>query len=107
MGWVEAAAFAAASPDPLAEAAEGILRHMNEDHAEAMLQIAKHVKGIEASEAKMTGVDRLGFQLRLKTPERVRSTRIGFPREVRTAEECRAALVAMVKQARAASGPGE
>ncbi len=106
MGWIEHSDFEQAVPDPLAEAAADILEHMNNDHASAMIDIARHEKGVSASEAKMTAVDRLGFHLRLKTPERVRSVRIGFPNEVRSSDECRNALVAMVKQARSESTPG-
>lgn len=100
MGWVEIPDFTAAAPDPLAEAAVGILAHMNKDHEAALRDIARHLKDVEASEAKMTAVDRLGFHLRLKTAERVRSVRVGFPSEVRTPEACRAALVALAKAAR-------
>jgi putative heme iron utilization protein len=100
MGWVETSDFNQAVPDPLAEGAAKILDHMNKDHVPAMIEIARHEKGLAATEAKMTAVDRLGFHLRLKTPERVRSVRIGFPKEVCTSKECRDALVAMVKQAR-------
>ena len=106
MGWVNSSDFEQAVPDPLAEAALGILEHMNQDHASAMIEIALHEKGVAASEAKMTAVDRLGFHLRLKTPERVRSVRIGFPVEVRNSDECRQALVAMVKRARSQTAPG-
>ncbi len=100
MGWVEADDFGEADPDPLAKDAQGILEHMNTDHAEALVLIARSAKGIEAEEAKMTAVDRLGFHVRLKTPERVRSVRIGFPAEVRSSEDCRDALVGMVREAR-------
>ena len=100
MGWVEKDEFGKADPDPLAEAASGILAHMNADHAEALVLIARSVKGIEAEEAKMTAVDRLGFHVRLKTPKRVRSVRIGFPAEVRSSQDCRNALVGLVKEAR-------
>lgn len=106
MGWVEIADFELALPDPLADVALSILQHMNSDHAEALIDIALHEKSIAASEAKMTAVDRLGFHVRLKTPERVQSVRIGFPDEVRSSDECRAALVTMVKQARSADAPG-
>lgn len=105
MGWVENSDFERAVADPLAEAAPGILEHMNQDHASAMIEIARYEKGVAATEAKMTAVDRLGFHLRLKTPERVRSVRIGFPDEVRSSDECRQALVAMVKRARPDSTP--
>ncbi len=103
MGWIAIADFEQATADPLAEGAPGILAHMNIDHAAAMIEIARHEHAIDATEAKMTAVDRLGFQLRLKTPERVRSVRIGFDQEVHSADECRQALVAMVKRARSPS----
>ena len=100
MGWVTSSDYATAESDPLAESAGGIIEHMNADHEAAMLDIAKHMKKITASEAKMTSVDRLGFHVRLKTTERVRSVRIGFPGEVKTAGDCRKVLMAMVKEAR-------
>jgi len=101
MGWVEAQDYAGAEPDPLAETAPGILRHMNADHAEALVLIARHFAGEEATEAAMTAVDRLGFHLRLKTGDRVHGRRVAFLREVRNSEEARAVLVEMVRQARA------
>ncbi len=100
MGWVEREHYTAASADPLAPAAAGILGHMNADHRDAMLRIAQQQRGLEASEATMTGIDRLGFTLRLKTADGMKGTRINFPREVRTPEQTRAALVAMVGEAR-------
>ena len=106
MGWVEVSEFEQALPDPLAEAALGILQHMNNDHAPALIEIALHEKGVSATEVKMTAVDRLGFHLRLKTPERTQSVRIGFPDEVRSPDDCRAAFVAMVQRARSEAGPG-
>ena len=48
----------------------------------------------------MTSVDRLGFQVRLKTAEGVRGARIAFLREVRNANDARKVLVEMVQQAR-------
>lgn len=106
MGWVDISEFEQAKPDPLAEAALGILQHMNSNHSSALTNIALHAKGVVASEARMTAVDRLGFHLRLKTSQRVHSVRIGFPNEVSSADECRAALVEMVTRARSESAPG-
>ena len=105
MGWVDISDFEQAAPDPLAEAAPGILEHMNKDHASAMIDIFRHEKGIAASEAKMTAADRLGFHLRFKTPDRVSSVRIGFPGDVRNSDKCRQTLVAMIKRAQSASDP--
>ena len=104
MGWVDEDEFRQAEPDPLAETAAGILAHMNADHAEALVLIARNVKGIEVEEAKMTAVDRLGFHVRLKTADRVRSVRIGFPSEVGSLDDCRKALVDMVQEARESVG---
>jgi heme iron utilization protein len=100
MGWVEASEYAAAHPDPLAEVAEGIMEHMNRDHADALLSYARHFAGEEADEARMVAIDRLGFKLHLKNGERRWSTRIAFPREVTTAADSRAVLIEMARQAR-------
>jgi heme iron utilization protein len=100
MGWVEAQDYENAAPDPLAESASDILVHMNTDHVDAMVLLAKCHAGIEAIEATMTSVDRLGFTLRLKTSDGVKGTRINFLREVATPQDTRAVLVEMVKKAR-------
>lgn len=100
MGWVDGKAYATAEPDPLRDAATGILEHVNQDHTDALLLFARHA-GIEApEEARMTGVDRLGFNLRVRTDERVRGLRLAFPEEARTGARVRECLVAMVRDAR-------
>jgi len=101
MGWVEAGEYGAARPDPLAEIAEGIMEHMNADHADALLAYARFFGGEPADEARMVAVDRLGFKLHLKNGERRWSTRIAFPREVTTAADSRAVLIEMARAARA------
>ena len=100
MGWVKAEDYLRASPDPLADAAPGIISHVNADHADSMLLLARASGAAEAEEATMTSVDRLGFHLRLKSGERVQGTRIAFPREVRSTQDVRAVMVEMVGQAR-------
>jgi putative heme iron utilization protein len=102
MGWVQALDYEQAAPDPLVGAATGILEHMNADHTEAMILLASVHSQLEATEATMTAVDRLGFQLRLKTAEGMKGTRINFPCEVTTPAETRTALVDMVQEARKA-----
>src|ERR1700691_2101253 len=100
MGWVPAPDYDQAQPDPLADSAAGIIEHMNADHKDALILLARPAAGIEAQEAAMTSVDRLGFQVRLKTAEGMKGTRIGFLREVRNPMEARKVLVEMVQQAR-------
>lgn len=104
MGWITAPEYRSASPDPLADAARGIIGHMNADHADALLKIANHFGGESADSAAMTSVDRLGFHVRLKTGDRVHGARIAFPREVRSADEARQVFIEMVRAARAAQG---
>jgi putative heme iron utilization protein len=102
MDWVAGAVYTAARPDPLAEAAPGILEHMNKDHADALLTFARVLGGArDAQEATMVAVDRLGFRLRIRSGERLHAARIPFTRAVASAEETRAVLVAMLRGARA------
>jgi heme iron utilization protein len=105
MGWVPASDYDQARPDPLADAAAGIVEHMNTDHKDALILLARVFAGMESQEAAMTAVDRLGFHVRLKTQDGVRGTRIGFLREVGNAIEARKVLVQMVQQARERLGP--
>ena len=100
MGWVTAEDYLAAAPDPLAGSAPGILAHMNADHVDAMILLARTQAGFDASEAAMTSVDRLGFTLRLKTAEGMKGARINYPREAQTASAVRDLLVGMVRQAK-------
>jgi putative heme iron utilization protein len=100
MGWVAAADYDHAPPDPLADSAASILEHMNTDHKDALIVLARVFEGVECTEAAMTSVDRLGFHVRLKTQEGVRGLRIAFLREVSNPAETREVLVEMVRQAR-------
>jgi putative heme iron utilization protein len=101
MGWVSAEDYQQAKIDPLADAAPGILAHMNADHVPAMVLLARAYAGYEATEATMTAVDRLGFFLRLRTAEGMKGVRINFLREVATALDTRKVLVEMVRTAEA------
>lgn len=102
MGWVAASDYVAAKPDPLANDAAAILQHMNADHKDALILLARAFAGTEAEEATMTSVDRLGFQVRLKTKDGMRGVRIPFVREVSDPTSTRKVLVEMVQRARQA-----
>jgi putative heme iron utilization protein len=102
MSWVSAEDYRGAAPDPLREAAAGILTHMNDDHGDAVLAYATKLAGIEdATSATMTAVDRLGFELAAVTPRGPRATRLAFDEPVATSDEVRRAMIALVKRARA------
>jgi heme iron utilization protein len=100
MGWVSASEYYHGQPDPLADTATDIIQHMNTDHGDALILLARAFAGIESQEVVMTSVDRLGFYVRLKTQDGTRGARIAFLREVSNPAEARNVLVDMVAQAR-------
>jgi putative heme iron utilization protein len=104
MGWVSLADYQGAGPDPLADAAPRIIEHMNADHAGALRHLVRVFGGQEVDEARMTAVDRLGFEVRLKTGDRVHGARIPFLSEVKTVEESRKMLIEMTDRANQRSG---
>jgi len=100
MGWVSATEYRSARPDPLVDDAAAIIRHMNADHKDALILLARKFAGIESQQAAMTSLDRLGFYLRLHTENGVRGARIPLLREVSSPAETRSVLVEMLRQAR-------
>ena len=100
MGWVSAAEYDRSQPDPLADSMAEIIRHMNADHKDALVLLARKFARIESQEATMTAVDRLGFHVRLKTPDGIRGARIAFLPEVSNPARLGKVLVEMVQQAR-------
>ena len=99
MGWVSASEYDRSQPDPLADAMADIIQHMNADHKDALVLLARKFARTEAQEVTMTAVDRLGFQVRMTTGDGIRGARIAFLREVRTSSETREVLIEMVRQA--------
>ena len=100
MGWVSFSEYGCSQPDPLADSMVEIIQHMNTDHKDALALLARKFARIEAQEATMIAVDRLGFHMRVKTHNGVRGARIAFLREVSNPAETRKVLVEMVQQAR-------
>ena len=81
----------------LAEAEEGIVAHMNEDHGEAVGLYATRLLGQPAAAWRMTGIDPEGCDLRAEN----RTARLVFERRIANAAEAREILVALAKKARA------
>jgi putative heme iron utilization protein len=102
MSWISQEDWRAAAPDPVAPSAAGIIAHMNADHQEAMVLVCRAFSRATAiASAKMTGVDRYGFEMSVKTPDGPRPVRVAFDQPVNTPEEVRAAMIITVKHARA------
>jgi len=107
MSWVDAAAYAIAEADPLADAAAGIIEHMNADHADAQVLFCKHFAGhSNTTSASMSAVDRYGFEMIAITPTGRHAVRLGFPEACTDGTQVRKAMVAMVARARAAAAAG-
>jgi putative heme iron utilization protein len=102
MSWVDAAAYAAARPDPLWTHAAGIIGHMNADHADALVTLCHHDAGRpDVVSASMTAVDRYGFEVIADVGGgHHEALRIGFRAPQNTSEGVRQELVAMLHAAR-------
>ena len=95
--WIDGADFLfASSAGALAAAEPEILRHMNEDHANAVGNYARHLLGREGADWRMTGIDPEGIDLRSQTE----IARINFVAPVLTPDAARAALVQLAVDAR-------
>jgi putative heme iron utilization protein len=105
MSWVEPAEYARAEPDPLVEAAAGIIEHMNADHADAQVLFCRHLADRrDTTAATMSAVDRYGFEMIAVSDAGRAAVRLAFPDECTTGDQVRRAMVAMVHEARAAVG---
>lgn len=107
MSWLPLEAWGEAQPDPLWSSAKGIIEHMNEDHADALLLYARHYGGAEDTErAVMVGVDQYGMDIMAHTAARPRRLRVGFSKAAKGSGAVRRELVRMSKEARGESGEG-
>lgn len=79
-----------------------ICKHMNEDHAEAIVLYAKVFgNSPEAETATMDSIDPQGMQLTAKIKGETIPVRIDFDHTLKDSEDAHQTLIAMVKQARA------
>lgn len=79
---------------------EGIVTHMNEDHADAVQLYATKLLGRAGEGWAMTGIDREGIDLR----QAGNVARLPLDVPLTAASEARQVLVALVKRARATAG---
>jgi len=102
MSWVEADHWFSADADPIATEAQGIIAHMNDDHQEAMsLMCQAFTKAAVFESVSMTGIDRYGFEMSVRTSEGPRPIRLAFAEAIQTPIDARTQLVALTKEARA------
>lgn len=106
MSWVSASEYLAAQSDPLAPHASALIQRMNEEHHRDALPLYCRAvwNGAEVSDATMTGIDRLGFELTANTPDGPRPFRLGFAKPIETPTQARRVLAAMLHKARTKLG---
>lgn len=103
MSWPDADEYLGAEPDPLREAAADVITHMNDDHADALVAYCKAFGGVlDTTGARMTGLDRHGFDVVAVTPSGEQPVRVAFiHRKPVNAEQVRQELIRLVQEARA------
>lgn len=84
--------------EELAASEEGIVAHMNGDHADAVQLYASKLLGLPGTGWTMTGIDAEGIDLRLKGDV----ARLPFETPMTAAAEARPVLVSLVAKARTA-----
>lgn len=94
--WVAADALLHAAAAPLAACEPDILRHMNQDHADAVELYATRLAGMSGTGWRLTGIDPEGIDLRREGIV----ARLDFTAPVSDAEGVRAELVRLARKAR-------
>ncbi|GAV83677.1 hypothetical protein CFOL_v3_27123 [Cephalotus follicularis] len=83
--WVSSTDYKNASPDPLRDFAEKLVNEINANNMEDVYRFCNiYVElDFQVSKAKMIWIDRLGFDIRISSPQKgIFDVRIPFPREV-------------------------
>ena len=88
--------------DPLTPAiSDRICKHMNEDHAEAIVLYAKCFGNVDsATAAQMKSIDAEGMDLEVESGDSSSVVRITFDHALSDSEDAHQTLITMVKQAR-------
>ncbi|GGC55208.1 DUF2470 domain-containing protein [Hoyosella rhizosphaerae] len=93
--------YSAAQPDPVMGASGHAVAHLNADHADALLEMARNLGGYpDATQARCVRADRYGLSLTVTTPRGWAPTRVGFPNPIASADELRSATIELVRLAR-------
>jgi putative heme iron utilization protein len=101
--WVDGAAMLVdPAQDPLRPHNEGICRHMNEDHGEALELFCRRLRGLSGEAARLVGVDAHGFDVEQGAAGARGRVRFDFAQALSTPDEVRRAMVALVRAARSA-----
>ncbi len=91
--------------DPVSEGAERAITHLNEDHADALLDMALAIGGCpEATAARCVDADSTGLDLIATTADGEVDVRVPYDEPIESPGGLRVATVALAKRARAELG---
>ena len=101
MSWADGQAWRSSDADPIEPFAAGVVKHMNDDHLDAMVDYCRAFsKATDTSAAKMTEIDRYGFEMSAETEAGPRPIRLAFSKPITTSDGARKQMVALVREAR-------
>jgi heme oxygenase (biliverdin-IX-beta and delta-forming) len=88
--------------DPVSRGAEGAIAHLNDDHADALLEMAQAFGGVpEATAARCVDADRTGLDLIVETAAGESPVRVCYAEPIEGPEGLRKATVTLAHRARA------
>lgn len=88
--------------DPVSRGAEGAIAHLNEDHDDALLDMARAIGGSpEATAARCVDADRTGLDLIATTPDGEVDVRVPYDEPIEEPAGLRKATVKLAHRARA------
>jgi heme iron utilization protein len=88
--------------DPVSEGAERAINHLNEDHDDALLDMARAIGGCpEATAARCIDADRTGLDLIAETSSGETEVRVPYEEPIEGPEGLRKATVKLAQRARA------
>lgn len=91
--------------DPVSRGAERAVDHLNDDHADALLEMAQALGDTpEATAARCLDADRTGLDLVVATPTGERQVRVDYEEPIEQPAGLRKATVKLAQKARAELG---
>ncbi len=91
--------------DPVSRGAERAIAHLNDDHADALLEMARALGDApDATAARCLDADRAGLDLLVETPTGERQVRVAYEEPIEEPAGLRKATVQLAQKARAELG---
>ena len=101
METIAATDYRRAEPDPTQPVGATSVAHLNEDHGDALLAIARELAGARGAVAAFcTGIDRYGIDLSCTVAGQSTAARVAFDEPLLAAADVRRATVALARRAR-------